>query len=179
MPVWNFLSRQALAPLAIDSVDWQSSTCTTPCREIPCRTWHSPEERYEKKRKRHHPTRPVPDCSFTDWIGLTKSQPNVDAGSSLRWLSPSTMALYYHFDSTSDPEPQNTNQAVWVYLFEATAICPLTAYQCAQALYICIMWIQEAVWGGCQPQPWRNDIILTPQVTQNPKIWPKLGGYNC
>ncbi len=29
----------------------------------------------------------------------------------------------------------------------------------------------EAVWGGCQPQPWPNDIILTPQVTQNPNIW--------
>jgi hypothetical protein len=29
-----------------------------------------------KKRKRHHPTRPVPDCSFADWIGLTISQPH-------------------------------------------------------------------------------------------------------
>ncbi len=36
----------------------------------------------------------------------------------------------------------------------------------------------EAVWGGCQSQPWRNDIILTPQVTQNPKIWAKKCGYN-
>jgi len=26
---------------------------------------------------------------------------------------------------------------------------------------------REAVWGGCQHQPWRNDIILTPQVNQN------------
>ncbi len=34
----------------------------------------------------------------------------------------------------------------------------------------------EAVWGGCQPQPWPNDIILTPQVTQNPNIWPKYCG---
>ncbi len=39
------------------------------------------------------------------------------------------------------------------------------------------MW--EAVWGGCQPQPSHNDIILTPQVTQNPKIWVKKGGYDC
>ncbi len=27
----------------------------------------------------------------------------------------------------------------------------------------------EAVWGGCQPQPWRNGIIFTPQMTQIPK----------
>ena len=28
-----------------------------------------------------------------------------------------------------------------------------------------LIWMLEAVWGGCQPQPWRNDIILTPQET--------------
>ncbi len=33
--------------------------------------------RYEKKRKRCHPTRPIPNCSFVDWIGLTKSQPHL------------------------------------------------------------------------------------------------------
>ncbi len=31
---------------------------------------------------------------------------------------------------------------------------------------------EEAVWAGCQPQQWHNDIILTQQTTQNPKIWP-------
>jgi hypothetical protein len=38
---------------------------------------------------------------------------NVDAGSSLRRLLASTMTLCHHFDSTSDPEPQNTSSAVW------------------------------------------------------------------
>jgi hypothetical protein len=28
------------------------------------------------------------------------------------------------------------------------------------------MW--EAVWGGCQPQPWHNHIMLTPQVKASP-----------
>ncbi len=44
-----------------------------------------------------------------------------------------------------------------------------------------MMWTQEAVWVGChcQPQPWRNDIILTSQVTQNHILWAKYGGYNC
>ncbi len=26
-------------------------------------------------------------------------------------------------------------------------------------------------------QPWHNDIIVTPQVTQNPNIWPQVVGY--
>jgi hypothetical protein len=36
----------------------------------------------------------------------------MDLGSSLRWLSPSTMTLFlfHHFDSTSDPEPQILSQ---------------------------------------------------------------------
>ena len=40
-------------------------------------------------------------------------------------------------------------------------------------LHICLIQMREAVWSGCQPQPWRNDIILNPQVTQNPNIWAK------
>ncbi len=28
---------------------------------------------------------------------------------------------------------------------------------------------QEEVWGGSQPQPWRDDIILTPQSTSDPE----------
>ncbi len=52
-----------------------------------------------------------------------------------------------------------------------------TAHQCAQTLCICLMWMWEAVWGSWQQ--WHHGIILTPQVTQNPKIWPKYGGHNC
>jgi hypothetical protein len=70
---------------------------------------------------------------------------NVDGGSSLSWLSDSTMTLYHHFDYTSDPESQNLSQVLWVYLFEATAICPWTAYQCAQTLCKCLMCMWEAV----------------------------------
>ncbi len=104
---------------------------------------------------------------------------DVDAGSILRWLSDSTMTEWHHFDSTSDPEPQNMSQIRWVWLLEATAIYPWTAYQCAQTLCICIIWMQGAVQVGYQPQPWHNDIILTPWVTQNHKVWAKKGGYNC
>jgi hypothetical protein len=98
---------------------------------------------------------------------------NMDAGSSLRWLSASTMIQWHHFDSTSEAEPQNLTQVVWLELFEATAICPWTVYQCAQTLCICLMWMWEAVWYGCQPQQWNNDIMMTPQVSQNPNVWTK------
>ncbi len=59
------------------------------------------------------------------------------------------------------------------------AICPWTAYQCAQTCCIWLRWMWETVWGGCLPQQWHDDIVLTPQVTQNPKIWAKKCGYNC
>ncbi len=102
-------------------------------------------------------------CSSTLYMS------NVDAGSSLCWLSARTMT--YDIIFTSDPEPQIMSQVVWVYPFEAIAICSWKAYECTQTLCICLMWMREAVWVGCQPQPWPNHIMLTPQVTQNPKLW--------
>ncbi len=39
--------------------------------------------------------------------------------------------------------------------------------------------MREAVWGGSQPQLGQNDIILTPQVTQNLNNWAKKCGYDC
>jgi hypothetical protein len=68
--------------------------------------------------------------------------------------------------------PSSVGITVWGY-----SCMPWTECQCAQTLCICLMWMWEAVWVGCQPEPWANDIILTPQVTQNPKIRPKICGY--
>jgi hypothetical protein len=42
---------------------------------------------------------------------------------------------------------------------------------CSNTLYMSNMDMGIIVWGSCQPQPWRYDIILTPQVTQNPANW--------
>ena len=78
---------------------------------------------------------------------------NVDVGSSLSWLPSSAMTLCHHFDSTSDPEPQIMSRVRWVLLIEATAVCPWTAYQCAQTLCIYLIWMWEAVLVGCQSQP--------------------------
>jgi hypothetical protein len=75
----------------------------------------------------------------------TQNMSNMYVGSSLRWLSASAMTLSHHFDSTSDPEPQNLSQVGWVYMCEATTICLGTVCQCAQILCICLVWMWEAV----------------------------------
>jgi hypothetical protein len=74
---------------------------------------------------------------------------NMDVGSSLRCLSASTVTYSHHFDSTttSDPEPQNLSLLLWVKLGKNAAVCLClwTAYQCAQTLFICLIWMWEAV----------------------------------
>ena len=56
-------------------------------------------------------------------------------------------------------EPQILTQVVWVELCKAASICLWTAYQCAQTLFISLIWMQEAVWGCCHPQQLNNDIM--------------------
>ncbi len=114
---------------------------------------------------------------YTNWqhINVCKHliMSNMEVGSSLRWLSASTMIKMHHFYSTSDHVTQNLCQVGWVWLCKAAIICLWTAYQCTQTLCMCLIWRWEAASGGCQHQPWCSDIILTPQVTQNPEIWAK------
>jgi hypothetical protein len=43
----------------------------------------------------------------------------MDEGSSLRWLSASTMTYGHHFDCKSDPELQNMSLIMWANLFKA------------------------------------------------------------
>ncbi len=38
---------------------------------------------------------------------------------------------------------------------------------------------EDSTSGGCQPQPWYTNTILTTQVTKNPNIWAKKCGYDC
>ena len=75
-------------------------------------------------------------CSNTFYMS------NMEVRSSLRWPSASTMTCSHYFDdSASHPEPQNLRQAGWVKLCKAATVCPWTAYQCAQTLFICLMWM--------------------------------------
>jgi hypothetical protein len=61
-------------------------------------------------------------CSNT-WIMF-----NLVVGSSFRWLAASAMTSCHHFDSTSDPEPPNMTQVVWVLMFKAATLCPWKAH---------------------------------------------------
>ncbi len=70
---------------------------------------------------------------------------NMDAGSSLRWLSASTLTKMHHFDSTSDHVPQNLSQVGWVKLCKADTVYQWTTYQCAETLFVCPTWIWETV----------------------------------
>ncbi len=47
-------------------------------------------------------------------------------------------------------------------------LCGVTFWPTLVCTTPCLIWMWEAVWGGCQPQPWHNHIILTPQVKASP-----------
>ena len=47
-----------------------------------------------------------------------------------------------------------------------------------QTLWVCLIWMYEAVWGGNQPQLCGYRIILIPQVTLISQIWGQLGWCN-
>ncbi len=55
---------------------------------------------------------------------------------------------------------------------------PLNSIPMAQSLYICLIWMYEAVWGGHQAHPWGCGIVSTPQVTLTSQIWGQLGRCN-
>jgi hypothetical protein len=102
---------------------------------------------------------------------------NVEVGSSLRWLSASTLTKWHHYDSTSDPvrtpkfEPCSVGITVWGYYhfpIDSISMCSNTLYMSNTN-----MDMGSSVWGSCQPQPWHYHIMLTPQVTQNSTIWAK------
>jgi hypothetical protein len=59
-------------------------------------------------------------------------------------------------------EPHNVTKVVWVELCKAATVCLWTAYQCAQTLFICLVWMWDTVGVGCQPQQWHYAIILDP-----------------
>jgi hypothetical protein len=67
---------------------------------------------------------------------------------------------------------QNLTKVEWVELCKAKSVCLLIAYQYAQTLFICLVWMWDAVGVCCQPQQQHYAIILTPQaqMTQYPKI---------
>ncbi len=85
---------------------------------------------------------------------------NMDVGSSLRWMWASTIIQLNHFHSTSDPEFQNLGPTV-LCNDKGAPLCLWDSIPIPQTLYICLIWIWEAVWGKYQPQPWCNGVIST------------------
>jgi hypothetical protein len=83
-------------------------------------------------------------CSSTLYLS------NMDAGSSLRWLSTSTMTKSHHFDSTSDPEPHNLSQVVWIPVWvwgcyhmpmDSISMCSNTLYMSNVDTGSCLRWL--------------------------------------
>ncbi len=63
---------------------------------------------------------------------------------------------------TPKSDPSSVGITVWGYCH-----IPMDSISmCSNTLFMSNMDVQEAVWVGCQPQPWHDDIILTPQVRQ-------------
>ena len=102
-------------------------------------------------------------CSSTLWMS------KMDGGSSLRWMSASTMTSWHHFISSySQVNRSQKSEPSWV---DRDNYVRLLLYPYGQHInvikqFVCLIWIGEADWGVWQPQPWDNDIILAAQVCQ-------------
>jgi hypothetical protein len=68
------------------------------------------------------------------------------------------------------PEPPNLRQVMWVSVYGCYCMPIMDSISMCSTLCICLIWMQKAVWDGCQPQPWCNDIFLTPQVTHTQNL---------
>ncbi len=99
---------------------------------------------------------------------------NMDVWSGLRWILISTMRLWHHFYSTSDPEFPDPGPNLPVSQYKGATIFPCDSITMAQTLCICLIWMYEVVWGGYQPQPWRYGIIST-LLTLSSQIRSQLG----
>jgi hypothetical protein len=76
----------------------------------------------------------------------------------------------------------NTSVALHSYthpLAQILGSCLWTAYQCAETLWKCTISMQKVVWVGCHPQPFCNDIILTPQLARTPISEPSWVGITA
>ncbi len=111
-------------------------------------------------------------ASICPWNSILMAQTlcisNMDVWNGLRWISASTMTLWHHSHSTSDPEFPNLGTTWPVECYKGAPIWPWDSILMAQTLSIYLILMFEVVWGEYQHQPWRYGIIFTPrQVTHN------------
>ncbi len=76
----------------------------------------------------------------------------------------------------SHPELPKSDPASVVWQCKGALKCLGISLKCAKTLYICPMWMQDAIKGGNQPQPWHHGIISTWQSSRIAKIWPSFSG---
>ena len=83
---------------------------------------------------------------------------NMDVGSSLRWLSASTTTLSHHFDSTSDPEPQNLSQVGWVSVqgwycmpMDSISMCSITLDVSNMEVESSLRWLSTSIMTKMHP----------------------------
>ncbi len=111
----------------------------------------------------HMPMDSIPMCSNTFYMCAVSLNHDIMASF---WL--------HKWARTPKSEPGSVGITVWGYCH-----MPMDSISMfSNTLYMSNV-DGETVWVGCQPQLWCNDIMLTPQVTKNPKIWPKKCGYIC
>ncbi len=75
---------------------------------------------------------------------------------------------------TPNSEPSRVGITVWGYCHIPMDSIPMSS----NTLYMSNVDVQEAVWVGCQPQPW-HDIILTPKWARTPKSEPSKMGITA
>jgi hypothetical protein len=99
----------------------------------------------------------------------------MDIWSGLRWVSASNMMLWYHFQSSCDPDFPNLMVPTWsLSQYKGASMFPWDSIPMDQTLCICLLWMYEVIWGRYQPQPWCYGIIFTPQKTLASHNWGQL-----
>ncbi len=68
--------------------------------------------------------------------------------------------------------------SIKVFSIGTTHICPSTAYEGAQTLYIHPIWMWDAVSGDLQHQPWHHIVIWAPPYPNFLNFGPHLHRYN-
>ncbi len=119
----------------------------------------------------------APTC--TGWrCSNTVYTSNMDLGCNQRWFTASTMTPWCLFGSALPKFIKLLPPPVQVKQCKGAPICPSTAYEGAQTLYIHPIWMWDKVSGGLQPQPWHHNVIWAPPYPNTPKFCPHLLRYN-
>ena len=91
-------------------------------------------------------------------IAKTLNMSSMDVRSNQRWSTASTMTSWHQFHLTVTHNCQHLPQC-----------CPCDSGN--ETLYICPIWMWEAICSGLQPQPWHHDIISNEQSPWIANIW--------